>query len=287
MNRRVKTVWTLLVLFQCAFAKGQPPVPDLILLSAIKPMKDPPNAGGSPETRTGDAVAQHIDVSFNPLPSEWMTEQNAMDPIWAPLGYKGVNYYAYGRPLTGNGFVARSDPNSSLYQAWLGTYVIVGGKSVFGSGKKNAQCAAFAKLAEYDQKSWLAAMGDPHPLAESSANRNFLTIPIDGSQRTGCSLEAATHSDLSSADTPLAKHMGMPPEAEWKDRLSAFHDVDLHVVGAWWYDPQRDVSVIVYSASSKFTDQKGKTTDNGPALEAAVRTIMRQVHLRDSERSKQ
>jgi predicted amidohydrolase YtcJ len=257
--------------------------------NVIKPMKGQsvPDANGSPERRTGDAVAQQVDVRFDPLPSEWVTEQYVMDPIWEPLGYKGVNYYAYGRPQSGKSVATRSDPSSSLYQAWLGAYVIVGGKSVFGSGEKDAQCAAFVKLAEYDQKSWLAAMGDPHPLAESSATRNFLTIPIDGSERTGCSLEAATHSDLSSAETSLAKHMGIPPEAEWMDRVSAFHDVDLHVVGAWWYDPHRDISVIVYTASSRFKNRAGLVKDNDLAIATSLRQIMQQAKLVDAGGSTQ
>ena len=246
-----------------------------------------PNANGSPEMRTGDEVAQHINVSFDPLPSEWVTEQNVMDPIWEPLGYKGVNYYAYGRPLPGKNFAARSDPRSSLYQAWLGAYVIVGGKSVFGSGEKDAQCAAFVKLAEYDQKSWLLAMGDPHPFAEFSPTRHFLTIPIDRSERTGCSLEGATHSDLSSAETPLAKHMGMPPEAKWKDRVSAFHDLDLHIVGAWCYDERRDISVIVYTACSRFKNRAGMVKDNDLAIATSLRQIMRQAKLVDAGGSTQ
>ncbi|HEV2401467.1 MAG TPA: hypothetical protein VGS27_31315, partial [Candidatus Sulfotelmatobacter sp.] len=140
----------------------------------IHGIKNSSNAKGLPAVRTGDEVAQHVDVLFNPLPAEWVTEQNVMDPIWEPLGYKGVNYYAYGRPVSGKSFAARSDPSSYLYQAWLGAYVIVGGNPVFGSGEKDAQCAAFLKLAEYDQKSWLAAMGDPHPFADFSGKRHFL-----------------------------------------------------------------------------------------------------------------
>jgi predicted amidohydrolase YtcJ len=133
-------------------------------------------ANGAPKMSTGDALAEHIRISFDPVPAEWVTEQNVMDPIWEPIGYKGVNYYAYGRPESGKNSAARSDPKSSLYQAWLGAYVIAGGKTAFGSGEKETQCSAFSKLAEYDQQSWLGAMGDPHPIAESSAKRSFVTL---------------------------------------------------------------------------------------------------------------
>lgn len=264
---------------------GDPPAGVRSLTKAAKGDRstthDFPSAGAT-EVRTGESLAEHVAVSFSPLPPEWVSEQNAMDPIWEPLGYRGVNYYAYGKSQPGKSFAARSDSGSPLYQAWLGAYVIVGGKSVFGSGGKDAQCAAFVKLAEYDQKSWLAAMGDPHPLAEFSATRNSLTIPIDGSERTACSLEGATHSDLSSADTPLVKHMGMPPEAEWKHRVSAFHNLDLHIVGAWWYDPHRDLSVIVYTASSRFKNRAGLVKDNDVAIGTSLRQIMKQAKLVDA-----
>ncbi|HEV2399599.1 MAG TPA: hypothetical protein VGS27_21825 [Candidatus Sulfotelmatobacter sp.] len=240
-------------------------------------------SGRAIEERTGEDIAKQMRASFDALPSEWVTEQNVMDPIWEPLGYKGVNYYAYGRSQSGKSFAARSDPSSSLYQAWLGAYVIVGGKSVFGSGEKDAQCAAFVKLAEYDQQSWLAAMGDPHPFADFSGKRHFLTVPIDGSERTGCSLDGATHSDLSSADTPLVKHMGMPAEAEWKHRVSAFHNLDLRIVGAWWYDPRRDISVIVYTASSRFKNRAGLVTDNDAAIAKSLRQPMQQTKLVDAK----
>jgi predicted amidohydrolase YtcJ len=241
----------------------------------------------TPKPGSGDALAEHFRVSFDPLPPAWVAEQNVMDPIWEPLGYKGVNYYAYGAPEGSKGFAARSDPDSPLYQAWLGAYVVVGGKTAFGSGDKEAQCAAFAKLAEYDQKSWLEAMGDPNPVAVASLDRKYFTIPIDNSERTACSFEGASHSDLSSADTPLAKHLGMPPEVQWKDQLPAFHDIGLHIVGAWWYDSQRDLTVIVYTASSNYKNQTGMAKDNGSVLANSLRQIMMHARLRDMQKGGQ
>jgi hypothetical protein len=144
-----------------------------------------PSTGTPRPASTGEVLAEHISVSFAPLAPEWMTEQNVMDPIWEPLGYiweplgyKGVNYYAYGGPATGHDFATRSDPNSSLYQAWFGAYVIADGKAAFGTGDENRGCQAFAKLTEYDQRSWLQAMGDPSPLAQSMASPHFSTTTI-------------------------------------------------------------------------------------------------------------
>jgi hypothetical protein len=238
------------------------------------------------DQRSGDSVAAHISVSFALLPPEWVNEQNAMDPIWAPLGNTGVNYYAYGRPKAGKNFATHSDPGFSLYQAWFGTYVMVGEKPAFGSEGKGDQCKAFTQLAEFDQRSSLDAMGDPRPLAEPAEQRRFLTIPVEGSERTACSFEMKSHSDLSPGETPLAKHMGMPTARDWQDRFAAFHDVTLHVIGAWSYDARRDLTVIVYGASSAFPSSNGASKGSGPALDASLRRMTAQVRLAEAARGK-
>jgi len=241
-----------------------------------------PSTGTPAKALTGYVLAEHVRAAFAPLPPGWVTEQNVMDPIWEALGYKGVNYYAYGGPAPGKDFASRNDPDSHQYQAWFGVYVVVGGKAVFGSGDKNTQCEAVAKLAEYDQRSWLGAMGDPTPVAQSEADPSFSSILIAGSERQGCSFDMKSHSDLSMGDTPLAKHMGMPPFEKWKDRLAPFHELTLHVLGAWWYESERDVTLIVYGASSAFTNKAGETIDNGPAFALSLRQTMTQVRLTDA-----
>lgn len=241
-----------------------------------------PSTGTPIKALTGEVLAEQVTATFAPLPLGWVTEQNVMDPIWETLGYKGVNYYAYGGPVSEKDFASRNDPDSQQYQAWFGVYVVVGGKAVFGSGNQKSQCDAVAKLAEYDQRSWLGAMGDPAPLAQSEADPSFSSILIAGSERQGCSFDIKSHSDLSMGDTPLAKHMGMPPFEKWKDRLAPFHELMLHVFGAWWYEPKRDVTLIVYGASSAFKNKAGSAIDNGPALASSLRQTMTQVRLTDA-----
>jgi len=46
-----------------------------------------PSAGTATLPPTGEVLAQHISVSFAPLPSEQAMEQNVMDPVWESLGY--------------------------------------------------------------------------------------------------------------------------------------------------------------------------------------------------------
>jgi hypothetical protein len=95
-----------------------------------------------------------------------------------------------------------------------------------------------------------------------------------------------SHSDLGTSDTPLAKHVGMPPPEKWKNRLSPFHDLTLHVVGAWSYDSRRDLTVIAYGASSAFSNSNGGSKDNGPALDASLRRMMAHVRLAEAARDK-
>ena len=80
--------------------------------------------GAASTALSGAEIARTIDVDFGPLPAGWVKETNVMDPIWQPLGLRGVNYYAYGGPTKDGSPAARLDIKSSAYQAWFGVYVI-------------------------------------------------------------------------------------------------------------------------------------------------------------------
>ena len=56
------------------------------------------SSGKLSSAATGKSVAQHIRVSFAPLPSKLATEQTVMDPVWESFGYMS--------PLFSLGFVA-------------------------------------------------------------------------------------------------------------------------------------------------------------------------------------
>src|ERR1700690_3162360 len=125
---------------------------------------------------TDVSAAERVNIAFDPLPAGWIADQQVMDPIWEPLGVRGVNHYAYGGPVLPNEFSSRSDPDSPLYQAWFGVYTIAGGKDKWPTGKKGRVFQAAVKLAEYDHRSWLEAMGDPKPVAISDANPVVTTL---------------------------------------------------------------------------------------------------------------
>jgi len=219
-------------------------------------------------------------VEFDSLPAGWMTKQlNAMDGIWQPLGARGVNYYSYGAPAQAGSYATRSDPQSPLYQAWLGAYVVVGALDSVSADSAAAQQRWIVALAERDQRSWLDAMGDPSPLAQTVLPLRRSEMRIAGASRPLYAGDMRSHSDLSKGGTPLATAVGMPPELDWLMDVASFHDVVLHVQGAVWYDRDRHVTIIVYAASSQFRTKDGKLRDNGPRLDPILRAAMGRVRI--------
>jgi hypothetical protein len=117
--------------------------------------------------------------------------------------------------------------------------------------------AARAKqVTELDQRSWLAAMGDPAPLAESAAPSCMGSIVVDGRTVELWHGTMRSHSDLSeSADTPLAMLVGMPAKSSWPPAAGPFHDVTLDGYFVCWSDVTRRVSLVVYAVAAIRTDQ--------------------------------
>jgi hypothetical protein len=229
--------------------------------------------------KPGAFVAERIRVVFDSVPKPWVAEENVMDPIWAPLGLHGVNYYLYGGPTAAHAYAARSDPESPLYQAWVGAYVVRGGRAQFASGNEHQSVESARRLAELDQRSWLGATGDPSPLATSHQAFTRDTITIGGVRRTLYRFDMDSHSDLSAGQTPLAHHLGMPPVSSWGNALDPFHPLILHVYCALWRDESRNATIIVYAASSAFTPKSGAARDNGSALDPELRRMMRSARL--------
>ena len=69
----------------------------------------------------------------------------------------------------------RANPVSPYYQAWVGAYVI---ERTDGSLPDDVPSLA-RQVTALDQRSWLSAMGDPRPIAESSPATSAGNIAID------------------------------------------------------------------------------------------------------------
>ena len=208
--------------------------------------------------RQAELVAQeHADgvtIVFPKPPSAWVTPmKNLMNPIWAPIKTNGINYYLFAGPRTWlNSYSERSDPASPYYQAWVGAYVI---KRVDGTLPNDLQALAWQTTA-LDQRSWLSAMGDPNPLAESTPAVSAGTITIDGRTLPLWRGTMQSHSDLSAEPRgPLATLIGMPPKSSWPAGVDSFHDVTLDGYFTWWADSARKVSIVVYAVSASYPGQ--------------------------------
>jgi hypothetical protein len=146
----------------------------------------------------------------------------------------------------------RSNPLSPYYQAWVGGYVI---KARDGSLPTDLESLAW-QVTALDQRSWLSAMGDPNPIADSSPATRVGSITIDGRSLPIWHGTMRSHSDLSAHPSgPLATLLGMPPQSLWPSGVDSFHDVSLDGYFACWVDSQRKVSVVVYAVAANYASQ--------------------------------
>jgi hypothetical protein len=197
-----------------------------------------------------DAVA----IIF-PTPSRaWIAPmKNQMNDIWNPIKANGVNYFMFAKPKAWfNDYSERSNPISPYYQAWVGGYVI---KARDGSLPKDLESLAW-QVTALDQRSWLSAMGDPSPTADSSPATRVGVISIDGHSLPLWRGTMQSHSDLSEHPSgPLATMIGMPAKSLWPSGVESFHDVSLNGYFACWVDSQRKVSVVVYAVAADYLTQ--------------------------------
>ena len=198
--------------------------------------------------------ADGVAVIFSTPSRTWTVPmKNQMNDIWNPINANGVNYYMFAKPKNWfNDYSERSNPISPYYQAWVGGYVI---KARDGSLPKDLESLAW-QVTALDQRSWLSAMGDPSPIADSSPATRVGVINIDGHSLPLWRGTMQSHSDLSARPSgPLATLVGMPPKSLWPSGVDSFHDVSLNGYFACWVDSRRKVSVVVYAVAADYPTQ--------------------------------
>ena len=216
-----------------------------------------------------DLVAQEradgVRIAFAEPPAAWiMPMKNQMNEIWAPIQANGVNYYMFAGPrnlLTS--YSERSVPNSPYYQAWAGGYVIKRKDDVLPDDLESLAW----QVTGLDQRSWLSAMGDPKPIADSSTTTRIGDIIIDGHNLELWHGTMKSHSDLSANPRgPLATLIGMPPHSTWPPGVEPFHDVTLDGYFACWADSKRQVSIVIYAVAANYAAQAARTTVSNQEL---------------------
>ncbi len=221
--------------------------------------------------------ADGVAIVFPKPPSVWITPmKNQMNEIWVPIKADGVNYYMFAAPSTWlNSYSERSNPTSPYYQAWVGAYVI---KRTDGILPDDLPSLAW-QVTALDQRSWLSAMGDPHPVAESSPATSAGNIVIDGHSVPLWHGTMHSHSDLSAHPAgALPTLVGMPPKSSWPVGVESFHDVTLDGYFAGWVDLQRKVSIVVYAVAAGNAAQPA-ALNNRPPINDELLGLMRSARV--------
>jgi hypothetical protein len=233
-------------------------------------------------SRDADLLAQErkdgVKIIFTDTPTSWVKPmKNLMNPIWQSIHAQGVNYFTFGAPRNLlQSFSERSDPRSPYYQAWVGGYVT---KRSDGTLPTDLPMWA-SEVTALDQRSWLSAMGDPMPLADSAAATPVGNIEVDGHHLQLWHGIMLSHSDLS--DHPrgtLATLLGMPPKSTWPNGIEAFHDVTLDGYFVSWSDPNRNISVVIYAVAAVFGLQSRVIGDNRWIIKDQLLNMMKSAKI--------
>ncbi|HEY6515702.1 MAG TPA: hypothetical protein VIY50_06130 [Steroidobacteraceae bacterium] len=206
--------------------------------------------------------ADVVAIAFPKPASLWVTPmKNQMNRIWDPIKANGVNYYMFAKPQTWfRSYSERTNPISPYYQAWVGGYVI---KTRDGSLPADLETLAW-QVTALDQRSWLSAMGDPHPIADASLATRVGDITIDSHRVPLWHGTMQSHSDLSAHPTgPLATLIGMPPKSLWPKGIDSFHNVSLDGYFACWSDSQLKISIVIYAVAADYVAQTEERRNSG------------------------
>src|SRR6185437_4344961 len=115
-----------------------------------------------------------------------------------------------------------------------------------------------------DQRSWLSAMGDPHPIADPSPATRVGNITIDGHRVPLWHGPMRSHSDLSAHPAgPLATLIGMPPKSSWPKGIDSFHDVSLDGYFACWIDSKLKISIVIYAVAANYAARTEEHRNSG------------------------
>jgi hypothetical protein len=202
---------------------------------------------------------------FTHIPGGWSRPMKQdMNHIWEPLKLKGMNYFSFGAPShLFSRYAERSNPFSKFYQAWFGVYVIQADTGWIGNTRDNIEIEELGKLAEFDQRAWLRAMGDTLPLATWTGFIRQDKILIDGRLRPSYEGTIVSHSDLSASKTNrLINLLGMPPRERWEAELIPFHNITLKGIYGGWYSEEYCVVIVYYGCGSIVTTRSGEKIDH-------------------------
>jgi hypothetical protein len=223
---------------------------------------------------TLSSPARALTPDFDYIARGWINPPNTvnMAPYWGAFGLQdqGTNYYTSGAPVAPSLYWERFNPESPLYQAWFGCYVVSDFPFASEWSKPNLTSddipntiANVQQLVTIDQFVWLAAYGDPSPLALIDPNSVFVLPAGDGYFLLYATM--ATHSDVGS---PTGIYPWHPPYSAHSDEVAAFAPVTYAAVARFKYFPSPDRLVVVYASSAAWATLDGTRHFTPPMVAA-------------------
>lgn len=230
-------------------------------------------------------------------------ESSIMSGYWQAGGVpiQGVNYWTMGIP-TDCVSSSRFDPDSRMYQAWLGAYTLVplDEKCQRPPGIKNGSpdMKFFGRIAAIDQNVWLKLYGVEFPYASLEKWELKEKTNIGGNDAWVYYGEMISLSDVGEEGAYGYAHLaarrlrfvpdseiGISPEekffvpdaALWKDKVDPHHRLLLK--GLFAVVPYGRGVACAYMNGAEFEDKSGKSHDTWPLLKDDAEAALRSVKL--------
>lgn len=209
------------------------------------------------------ATAQPPEPTFGLVTPGWVDPPLAfpLDYFWHASNFpeSGTTFYTSAAPIAGSTYWERFNPNSDRYQAWFSTYVIQ--DFSFGSewnqpclGVQNIQKSIqrLIDLSLIDQKTWLAAYGDPNPRADIVPG-SIAVAPLHNNEFL-LLYTLRTHSDVGGT---IPAFPWYPPYATEAACVSPYQDILVNAVFRFTYDAPSHCLLVTFFSGNEWTTNDG------------------------------
>lgn len=211
---------------------------------------------------------------FNYIASGWIAPPLSIDmtPYWNAFGLpdQGTNYYSAGAPVGTSPYWERFDPKSPLYQGWFGVYVVDNFPCASEWSQRNltpadipCSIANVQAIISADQYVWLAAYGDPTPVATFNASSVVVSNAPDGYFL----LYGAISTDSDVGGT-IPSFTWYPPYADESTLVDAYAPVTYNAVARFKYIQEANELVVVYASGAEWTLLDGTKHATPPVVVA-------------------
>jgi hypothetical protein len=209
-----------------------------------------------------------------------------MSDYWSSAGipFGGMNYYLLTKPVAGNSWSERFNPDSKYFQAWLGVYTVSDSNGVtYGIQDGELDAKATVLLGVTDQINWLKDFaGIPSPIVKVDdtipVTKEATTILGSPGWKITCRLKAQADTGDNNQQSGLPSLLVVPKTA-WNSRISSNQEISLDICLYVWHSDQHGQLNVIYYNSTSFTDRSGNALDTKPAIFGELDAIARSITL--------